>query len=77
MLLLLDLSTNFCNKCSDMYQPDLVHFFTWPELTLIAALKNKKDNLELLIDTDMLLMAEKGIKSGICHTIYRYVKVNS
>ena len=24
----------------------------------------------------MLLMLEKGIRGGICHTIYRYVKAN-
>ena len=24
----------------------------------------------------MLLMLEKGIRGGICHTIYRYVKTN-
>ena len=26
----------------------------------------------LLTDTDMLLMVQKGIKGGICHSIYRY-----
>ena len=25
----------------------------------------------------MLLMVEKGIRGGICHTIYRYVKPNN
>ena len=25
----------------------------------------------------MLLMVEKGIRVGICHTIYRYVKANN
>ena len=25
----------------------------------------------------MLLMVEKGIRAGICHTIYRYVKANN
>ena len=24
----------------------------------------------------MLLMVEKGIKGGICHSIYRYMKAN-
>ena len=33
-----------------------------------AALKNTEVNLELLTDTDMLLMIEKGIKGGICNT---------
>ena len=25
----------------------------------------------------MLIMAEKGIRKGICHSIYRYAKANS
>ena len=25
----------------------------------------------------MLLMVEKGIKGGICHSIYRYMKANN
>ena len=25
----------------------------------------------------MLLMLEKGIRGGICHSIYRYVKANN
>ena len=32
--------------------------------------------LELLIDTDMLLMVEKGIRGGICHAIHQYAKPN-
>ena len=33
--------------------------------------------LDLLIDIDMLLMAEKGIRGRICLSIYRYSKSNS
>ena len=36
-----------------------------------AALKKNKVKLDLLTDIDMLLMVEKGIRSGICHSIYR------
>ena len=33
--------------------------------------------LEWLTDVDMWLMVEKGIRGGICHTIYHYAKVNN
>ena len=33
--------------------------------------------LELLIDVDMLLMVEKGIRGRICHAIFRYAKANN
>ena len=36
----------------------------------------KKVKLELLTDIDMLLMGDKGIRGGICHSIYRYAKAN-
>ena len=36
-----------------------------------------KFRLELLTDTDMLLMFEKGIGDGITQAVKRYVKVNS
>ena len=37
----------------------------------------KKVKLDLLTDTDMLLMVEKEIRGGICHAIHRYEKANN
>ena len=31
---------------------------------------------DLLADINVLLVVEKGIKGGICHSIYPYVKAN-
>ena len=41
------------------------------------ALKKIKVKLALLTDINMLLMVEKVISGGICHSIYRYTKVNN
>ena len=33
--------------------------------------------LNLLTDINMLLMVEKSIREGICHSIYQYAKANN
>ena len=48
-----------------------------PGLACQPALKKTKGKLDLLTDVDMLLMVEKGVRGGICHSIYRYVKANN
>ena len=35
-----------------------------------STLKEAKVKLDLLTNIDMLLMVEKGIRGGICHSIY-------
>ena len=42
-----------------------------------TALKEAEVKLELLTDIDMLLMAEKGIRDGICDAIHRFAKANN
>ena len=42
-----------------------------------TALKKTKVTLDLSTAIDMLLMLEKGIRGGICHSIYQYVKSNN
>ena len=48
-----------------------------PGLEWQACLKKTKVELKLLTNIDMLLMVEKGIKSGICQAIHRYAKANN
>ena len=48
-----------------------------PRLAWQACLKKTKVKLELLTDIDMLLMVEKGIRSGIFQAIHRHAKVNN
>ena len=68
LLLLADVFENFRNMCPKIYEFDVARFFLFlffffsaPGLAWQAALKNIKIKLDLLTDTDMLLMVEKGI----------------
>ena len=44
---------------------------------MASSFKETKVKLHLLTDIGMLLMVEKGIRGGICHSIYRYAKPNN
>ena len=48
-----------------------------PGLTWQACLKKKRVELELVTYTGMLLIVEKGIRDGICHSIHVYAKANN
>ena len=76
-LLLADVFENFRNMCLKIYELDPAKFLSAPGLAWQAALKKTKVKLDLLTDIDMLLMVEKGIRGGICHSIYQYAKANN
>ena len=61
----------------EIYDLDTENYFSAPGLAWEAALKKTKVKLDLLTDIDMLLMTEKGIKGGICHSIYWYEKASN
>ena len=75
-LLLADVFENFRTICLEIYKLYSAKFLSAPRLAWQAALKKTKVKLELLTDTDMLLMVEKGIRGRICHSIDRYAKAN-
>ena len=77
ILLLADASENFWNMCLEIYELDLAKPLLAPGLAWQAALKKTKVKLDLSINIDMLLMGEKGIRGGICHSIYQYTKANN
>ena len=74
MLLLANIFGNFRDGYTDTYKLDPPHFLSAPGLTWQACLKETGVKLELLTENDMLMMTEKGIRRGICHAVYRYVK---
>ena len=76
-LLLADVFENFRDMCLKEYELDLAHFLSLPGFAWQACLKKTNIELELLTDYDMLLMVEKGIRGGICHSIQRYAKANN
>ena len=76
-LLFADVFENFRNMCIKVYELDPTHFLSAPGLAWQACLKKPEIKLELLTDVDMLLMVERGIRGGICHTIYRYANANN
>ena len=43
----------------------------------MQATKKTKVKLDHLHDIDILLMVEKGVREGICHSIYQYAKANN
>ena len=76
-LLLADVFENFRDMCLRVYELDPAHFVSLAGLAWQACLKKTNIELELLTDYDMLLMVEKGIRGGICHSIQRYAKANN
>ena len=68
-LLLADVFENFKNMCLKIYEIHAVKFLSAPRLAWQAALKKIKVKFDLLANISMLLMVEKVIKRGICHSI--------
>ena len=69
-----EIHENIRNTCTKIYKLDPAKFLLAPGLAWQATLKNTNVKLDLLTDIDKLLMVGKGIREGICHSIYPYAK---
>ena len=76
-LLLAHVFENFRKMCLKLYELHPAKPLSGPGLAWQAVLRKAKIKLDLLTDINMFLMLEKGIRGGICHSIYRYAKVNN
>ena len=76
-LIIADVFENFKNMCIKVYELDPAHFLSASGSAWQACLKKTEVELELITDSDMLLMVEKGIKGGICLSTLRDAKANN
>ena len=76
-LLLADVFQNFRNKCLEIYELDPIYFVSAPGLAWQACLKKKGVKVQLITDSDMLLMIEKGVRGEICQATHRCAKGNN
>ena len=76
-LLLADVFENFRKKCIEIYELDPAHFLSDPGLAWEACLEKTRVKLELLTDYDILLMVEKGIRTGKSEVTHKYAKANN
>ena len=67
----------FRDTCLKHYKLDPVHFYTSSGLAWKDRLKCTGIKLELLTDSDMLLMFEQGIRGGITQAVRKYASANN
>ena len=77
VILLANVFESFRKVCLYNYGLDPAHFYMAPGLAWKACLKKTKIKVELLLDPDMLLMFEQGIRGGITQSVHRLAKANN
>ena len=77
VILLANVFEKFRKVCLRNDGLDPAHFYTAPGLAWKACLKKTRIRLELLLDPNMLLMFERGIRRGITQSVNRWTKANN
>ena len=74
VLFLTDVSEIFIDTCLKFYGLDLCHYFSSPGLSWDAILKMIGGRLEKIVDIDIYLFIEKGLRGGISYIAKRCSK---
>ena len=74
VLLLADVFEKFIDTCLKFYGLDPCHYFSSPGLSWDAMLEITGVRLERIVDIDMYLFIEKGLRGGIPYIAERYSK---
>ena len=77
VLLLADVFEKFIKTCLKFYKLDPCNCFSSPGLSWDAMLKMIGVKLQQIIDIDMYLFIEKGLRGGISYSAKRYSKANN
>ena len=77
VILLANVFESFRCVCLDNYGLDPAHFYIAPGLAWEACLTKTGIRLDLLLDPDMLLMVERGIRAGITQSVHRWAQANN
>ena len=77
VVLLANVFESFRQVCSENYGLDPLHFYMVPGLAWKACLRKTGVTLELLLNLDMLLMFEGGIRGGITQSVHRWAEANN
>ena len=77
VLLLSYVFGKFISTCLDYYGLDPCHYFSSPGLSCDAMLRMTRIGLDLISDTDMHLVIEKGLRSVISYIAKRQSKANN
>ena len=75
VLLLAHVFEKFISICLDYYGLDPCHYFSSPGLSWDTMLKMTKRELDLIIDTDMHLFFEKGMRCGISYIVKQRINM--